>query len=185
MGAVLFAALMLTVAPRPVAAHPGVCADPSTQLLELTFAGPYIVSVGVKPAGPAVGPLQMVVGVCDGDTLLPVEGAQVDIRPVSPSGRAQPVVQGHSRELAVEEYEAALTLTEPGPWVYAVHIESGMGPADVQAKLDVLPGPASASSGADGVALLMGVNAGLLALAGFFVWQLRQRAAAPEAEGDE
>jgi len=178
---------MLAAMPRPVAAHPGVCADPRTQLLELTFAGPYILSVGVTPQDPTVGPLQMVVGVCDGDTLLPVAGARVDIRPVSPSGRAQPVVQGRSRELAVEEYEAALTLTEPGTWVYAVHVESGMGPADVQTKLEVLPGPASAAGGAggaDGVLLFVGVNAGLLVLAGFFLWQVRRQRTA-DGEGDE
>lgn len=171
VGAAAVAVATLLLLASPAQAHPGVCADPELQLLSLGYAGPYMVSVAVNPAYPTVGSAQLVVGVCDADTLTPVQGARVELTPVSPDGRAGAVIRAFPRTQYPEEYSADVRIKEPGAWRYRVAVDGPHGPAVTEAQLQVLPAP-----GYDGGSTLVFliVNSALLAGAGYVVWQVRR-----------
>jgi hypothetical protein len=150
------------------------------QLLELTFAGPYVLSVSVNPANPTVGSAQLVVGVCDGDTLTPVENATVELTPTSPDGKRGAVIRAMSRNQSTEEYGADVTIKQPGAWRYQVSVRNPDGQAELETTLQVLPAPGY-DEGSSVVFFL--VNGVLLAGGTYVVWQIR-RARKPLASSE-
>lgn len=157
--------------PGRAAAHPGVCADPALQLLSLGFAGAYVLSVSVNPAYPTVGSAQLVVGVCDGDTLTPVEGATVQLTPISPEGKEGSVIRAFARTQYAEEYSADLRIKEPGTWRYKVRVGGSEGRGEVEVQLNVLPAPGYDSGSTIVFAI---ANGAILLGAGYVVWQIRR-----------
>ncbi len=157
--------------PGRAAAHPGVCADPALQLLSLGFAGAYVLSVAVNPAYPTIGNAQLVVGVCDGDTLTPVEAAKVELTPISPDGKEGGVIRAFARTQYPEEYSADIRIRDPGTWRYRVKVDGSEGKADVEVQLNVLPSPGY-DDGSSIVFFI--VNGAIAAGAVYLVWQIRR-----------
>ncbi|MSQ10310.1 MAG: hypothetical protein EXR52_04815 [Dehalococcoidia bacterium] len=157
--------------PGRATAHPGVCTDPALQLLSLGFSGAYVLSVSVNPAYPTVGTAQLVVGVCDGDTLTPVEGATVQLTPVSPDGKEGSVIRAFTRTQYAEEYSADVRIKDSGTWRYKVRVDGSEGRGEVEVQLNVLSAPAY--DGGSTVVFAI-ANGAILVGAGYIVWQIRR-----------
>lgn len=172
----LAAALLLGVAAlgpaAPAQAHPGTCYDPVMQLLATGFSGPFFIAVTVNPANPMVGTAQMVVGVCDGDTLTPVEDARVTVTPVNPKGLKGAPILPLTKTSSPEDYAAPdLTFKLAGTWHYSVVVESPAGRGTLETDLVVREAPGF-NEGSSMVFFAM--NGVLLLGSAYFVWQLRR-----------
>lgn len=149
------------------------------QLLELVLQDPFVLSVSVAPPDPTVGSVQMVVGVCDADTLVPVPDARVDLVPVNPDGKAGAPIHALSRNENPEEYAAFLTVRQAGHWVYRVSVSSAAGSTALETGLDIRPAP---GFNQDSSWIFFAINGALALGVGYVIWQVKRKQRRPQPE---
>ena len=86
--------------------------------------GEYEVIVRVQPDRPVVGAIHFTITPLDTDTLVPVVHAEIDIVAYDPQGMPRYRVRALNPPLALQYYDANITIDSPGLWTLLVHVRS-------------------------------------------------------------
>ena len=108
--------------------------------------GAYELIVGVQPETPVVGAIHFTITPLDIETSLPVVHAEINVVAHDPDGNPAYRVRAVNTPLAVQYYDANMTVHSPGAWTLAVEVSSDrLGRATFTVPVKVGPGPVASS----------------------------------------